>query len=333
MDLVDDQIKEALEDLSTYRDISTFESAAAREHATEEILPIIEQVSQLVRALDHAGGLPTGVDPRRVRNQLNSLRNAVRGLAQKPDDQSFYQALPEATGNINTHLRNLLNELRDGLAVAVTLGAPLGYEDLQARVASLDEKLETREAELDERVDQTLEKIRAEASGVLARARESAGHVALSEAQGEFSRLRDGYLRKSIGWGIATILGIGLYALLLWYFIQNTPDPTGHLGDSIYPASIRIVALGAGGAVLAVLIRLFRANLHLFEHSSHRISLINSMPVFYESVAEGDRKFVLGLMVSRIAEFGEAGSLAGKPGDENPRSGVSPVEELFRLRE
>lgn len=330
--LVNAQIQELLEKLIEYRDPTSFESSAGREHLQEDIRPIIGTIDRLFEALRFAEGVPQGPHEGNVRQYLKNVLDIVENLASQSSDQQFYGEWNQAQNNLQSHYTKLLGELQDGLSIAVALGSPLGVEDVQDQVTKLEDELAEKDEALEQKTNEILENVNQEAEDILNQAREVAGRVALGEAQQEFSTLQKGYKMKAVAWGVVSMIGLGLYAWLIYFFMGQDPGVTGSLSQSIYPTTIRIFALGAGAAILAVLVRLFRSNLFLYEHSNHRISLTNSLPVFYESVSAEDRGRILGLLIGHIAEFGEPG-LAGKRGDQSVPDQRGPVDRLIQLNE
>lgn len=139
----------------------------------------------------------------------------------------------------------------------------------------------------------------------------SARKISVELAQEQFDNAQASLYRRSLFWGIVSLVFVGALLYFLYDFYSNHgPQNDLEWQQVVYFTSLRVAFLIALGGLAAVSIRLFRAYLHMREQNLHRQRIANSMAAFVESAAtdeQGDA--ILARLVDAVADFGTSGLL------------------------
>jgi hypothetical protein len=167
----------------------------------------------------------------------------------------------------------------------------------------------------------TLEQIRAESERILVeakqvaadieqRARRTAAHISVEDAQRQFKEAQEGLKLSVRNWSWISGFLILLFLALAAYF-EKTYLPASETGPAIYYTAVRISALTALGAIVAFSLRVLRAHMHMRQHNLHRQHVANSMASFVESaITPEQRDMILAQLVGAVAAFGNSGLIS-----------------------
>ena len=197
-------------------------------------------------------------------------------------------------------------------------------------VEDLNEKTKSTLAQVKEQADQAVAGAEKLAQEIEARARRSATGISVEAAQRQFSEATDELQKKVVIWGWGAVLSVVVLILLpLGFMVWPLPD-----GDNwtvaLYHTLLRIFILSAGGALVAICVRLFRAHLHMVEKNRHRVRVANSIESFVNSALEPQqRDLLLAKLAEAVIDFGDPGIIKNER--DEPSSGTLSGDLVGRI--
>lgn len=197
---------------------------------------------------------------------------------------------------------------------------------------------------IDEKQNSLLKILTEKESKVKESIKRTARDISVSEAETQFDNARRHYRNQSILWGILSILIIGLFIYLSinFYSEQYTKEYIDNLksiyGDnfsdgykwtSIYHGIIRVSILFVIGAITAFMLKIFRANLHMLNHNSHRLRLTKSIQALINAANTDEQSDkILQQLVESIVSFGNSGLIQHE--DDNIQLSKMTVDNITR---
>jgi len=169
--------------------------------------------------------------------------------------------------------------------------------------------------------EEALKHVREESEKVLAqatklakdieeRARRTAAHISVEEAQKQFKEAQTDLDKQVKLWWLLS--GISLAAFLLVAFaLSRIVLPDKWQWHVVYYTAIRVTILTAVGAIATFCLRILRAQMHMSQHNRHRQRVANSMQAFVEAaITPEQRDMILAQLVTSVVDFGTSGLLS-----------------------
>ena len=171
--------------------------------------------------------------------------------------------------------------------------------------------------------EETIDKIKTEANASIEeakklaeeiehRARKTAAKISVAEAQEQFKKAQKPLIIQIIIWATLSSISIAAIFYLIYSFL-NIELPEEWNWHLIYHSAVRLTALAVVSSIAAYCMRIFKSQLHMFQHNLHRRYVTNSIEAFVESaVTPEQRDLILAHLVDAVATFGNSGLLDGK---------------------
>jgi hypothetical protein len=142
------------------------------------------------------------------------------------------------------------------------------------------------------------------------RARRTATHISVKEAQDQFKEAQNDFDRQVIIWTVLSVASLAAFLLVAYYLSQLTL-PAQWQWQVVYYTAIRITILTAVGAAATFCLRILRAQMHMSHHNRHRQRVANSMQAFVEAaITPEQRDLILAALVNAVVDFGTSGLLS-----------------------
>lgn len=184
-----------------------------------------------------------------------------------------------------------------------------------------------------ETIKEEAEKTIAEAKGLAeqieTKARDTVRGVSVKEAQDQFEEAQKHHKSQMILWSIITGGVVALFLYVAYQFYVYEFPQKVEIYKAVYKSVLRIIILGAIGAIAAFSLRILRAHMHMRQHSLHRKRIAKSMASFVESaITKEQRDIILAQLVDAVAAFGTSGLLRKE--DESIHSSKMIVDNISR---
>lgn len=153
---------------------------------------------------------------------------------------------------------------------------------------------------------------------IMQQAKRTATEVSIKDAQKQFEYAATKSGNQAKWWGMGSLVSIGFFIIVASIFYNSLPDLHDTLQDCnsyniISHVVLRLIILGALGAIASFCLSVFRANLHMMQHNYHRQRVANSMEAFVASASTAEqRDIILAQLVETIVSFGSSGLLSKK---------------------
>ena len=188
-------------------------------------------------------------------------------------------------------------------------------ERLEAAVQEVKDKLDqSREGFFEEvraKCDNMLSKAAGEAEEIVSRARRTARHISVNEAQRQFEEAAEKGAASAKGWSwmVAVSFGALIVTILFLLFLTDPPQGKGALSaESLYFTVMRLFLLSTLASFSAYTFKMLRVHLHIAEKNRHRVRVANSVEGFVQSAGEpSQRDLILAKMTDAIVNFGDSG--------------------------
>ena len=156
----------------------------------------------------------------------------------------------------------------------------------------------------------TIEEARKLAKDIEERARRTAAHISVEEAQKQFKEAQDDFDKQEIIWTVLSIASLAAF-LIVAYYLSRVALPGQWQWQVVYYTAIRITILTAVGAAATFCLRILRAQMHMSHHNRHRQRVANSMQAFVEAaITPEQRDLILAALVNAVVDFGTSGLLS-----------------------
>jgi len=183
-------------------------------------------------------------------------------------------------------------------------------KEYQKTVAEMKGEAEEALKHVKEESQKVLEQATKLAKDIEDRARRTAAHISVEEAQKQFKEAQTDLDKQVKLWWVLS--GISLAAfLLVAFFLSRIELPDKWQWHVIYYTAIRITILTAVGAIATFCLRILRAQMHMSQHNRHRQRVANSMQAFVEAaITPEQRDMILAQLVTSLVDFGTSGLLS-----------------------
>jgi len=174
-----------------------------------------------------------------------------------------------------------------------------------------------------------LEQAKERAKNIQATARDTAAGVSVIGANAKFDSLIRQFKTGMVASGAASVVIFIVFFSYIYHLLDNVPD-VSNTAHAIFSTSIRVIMLGSLAAIGAFLLKIFRANLHMYYHTLHRQQLTNTIEVFVESArTDAQRDVILSKLIETVSEFGSSGLIGGS--DDIPSVAKIIIENIPKL--
>jgi hypothetical protein len=293
-----------------------------------------ESFEAIMRKAAFANEYAVRVDNGTVDN-VNGVLAQIKTLLEQQSTRNNQEYVAQKT--------NFLNQIFASLQTLQTYWPPFITAAIEARGFLEDEGIrkeyEKTVSEMRTQAEEALKRVQEESAKTIGeakklaqeieeRARRTAAHISVEEAQKQFREAQTVLKGEVKLWawmsGIATagFVGVAIY-------LAKIHLPEGMKWEVIYFAAIRITILTAIGAMATFCLRIFRAHMHMSQQNLHRQRLANSMAAFVESaITPEQRDLILSQLVTSVAEFGTSGLLSKE--DDSVYSPKMTIEAITR---
>jgi len=183
-------------------------------------------------------------------------------------------------------------------------------KEYQKTVEEMKAQAEEALKHVKEESQKVLEQATKLAKDIEERARRTAAHISVEEAQKQFKEAQTDLDEQVKLW--SWLSGISLAAFLLVAFgLSRVVLPEKWQWHVVYYTAIRITILTAVGAIATFCLRILRAQMHMSQHNRHRQRVANSMQAFVEAaITPEQRDMILAQLVTSVVDFGTSGLLS-----------------------
>jgi hypothetical protein len=299
----------------------------------KDIDPIISKIIQRIKnAIKYSNILEDEIINKMISNS-NSIYKVLVDFSNHKDND-------ETKSQFNLYKVNTIKKIKESyeqfsliwMNVIAIVFESNGYFDLD-----LSEKMKSAESEFEklskskyDEINSKLEKGNSELQEILTsiqereeKLKESADQISVSEAQNQF---REGIRKnrnQSIFWGLFSAICITIFIIIAWKFYIYTPseeDIARQINlykenfleifrwNTIYHSVLKITLLVGIGAIATFCLKIFRANMHMYQQNLHRLRIANSIVAFVETATSNDQSDkILQILVESVASFGNSG--------------------------
>ena len=310
-----DQLEKVLKSLESIDEKRLFRPNLGDESLQSELEPKLTKVLAKARfALQYAAAVAD--EPvRGVTGALDSSYQELHAQAER-EPSEYIQYKDSVLNGLDVRHEEMLMYWPPFVTAAIEARGFLEDEGIRKEYTKAIENLQKQ-------AQSTLDSIKEESQKILAgakdvadqieqRARRTAAHVSVGEAQMQFKEAQTHHENQVKLWAwVSGVSGgvFGGFAALLW-FVEL--DSNGGW-QPLYYTALRLVLLGALGTFSAFCLRTLRAHLHMRERNLHRQRVANSIPSFVDSAVNHDqRDLILAQLIDAVATFGNSGLLSGR---------------------
>ena len=296
--------------------------------------PFAEVLERIEKGLAFAVAYSDQVDDSSISNVqriYNDIFNQLHNQANYTNAQYVNQK-----SNFLTSVSQLEEQLRQFMPPFVA-GAVMkrGFledegirKEYQRTIDSLREEAQSTLAAVREETTKTINEAKELAKQIEERARKTAAHISVDEAQKQFASAQ-----ASLDWKVklwaAISVGVAFSFLGYAYYISTAALPKEWTWQILYYTAIRIALLTALGSAASFCLAILRAHMHMAEQNLHRQRVANSIAAFVESaITPEQRDAILSQLVDSVASFGNSGLLQGEDSGKGKMS-VDTVVKSF----
>jgi len=251
---------------------------------------------------------------------FNNARNAFETLRQSFDQQSksanaqYVANRANFTNQVNGQIEVLKQPWPSFVSAALEARGFLQDEGIRLEYQNTVKQMKGDAEEVLQHVREeskkTLEEAKQLADEIEKRARRTAAHISVQQAQEQFRDAQKGFDKQVTLWAVLVVSSLAIFFAAAAYFVRIHFTGPGNW-YLVYYTAIRITILTAIGAIATFCLRVLRAQLHMSERNRHRQRVANSMAAFVEAaVTPEQRDLILGQMVNAVVDFGASGLLA-----------------------
>lgn len=191
-------------------------------------------------------------------------------------------------------------------------------KEYQKTIKLLEDKASATLQQLQEQSTKAIEDAKVLAENIENKARQTATHISVKDAQEQFKEAQGDYNSQVKWWTALSGVAVVLFIFLALYLERSKIDVNG-TGTVIYYTAIRLTALTAVGAVATYCLKILRAHMHMKQLNMHRQRVANSINSFVESaVTPEQRDMILMHLVDSIISFGQSGLLTDHDDSVSP---------------
>jgi hypothetical protein len=248
-----------------------------------------------------------------VMNIFSSIHTALDGQAKRVNAEYVSQRA-NFTNQVTAALQQVQPFWTHFVSAAIEARGFLEDEGIrkeyQKTVADMKAQAEEVLKHIREESQKVLDQATKLAKDIEERARRTAAHISVEEAQKQFKEAQTG-LDKQVGlWAFLSVGSLAAF-LLVAFFLSRVELPDKWQWHVVYYTAIRITILTAVGAAATFCLRILRAQMHMSQHNRHRQRVANSMQAFVEAaITPEQRDLILAELVNAVVDFGTSGLLS-----------------------
>lgn len=222
------------------------------------------------------------------------------------------------TAKIRTVVNNLLQQLQPHwchfVTAAIEARGFLEDEGIRKEYQKAVTEMQTQAGDalkhVQEESAKTIAEARKLAEEIEQRARRTAAHISVAEAQKQFREAQSDLDGQVKIWTALSILSLAAF-LGVAVYLSKVKLPDEWQWHVVYYTAIRITILTAVGAAATFCLRILRAQMHMSHHNRHRQRVANSMEAFVEAaITPEQRDMILAQLVGSVVDFGTSGLLS-----------------------
>ena len=309
------QLKTALERLESIGTQKLFRPNLGDESLQSELEPKLNRVLDFARfPLEYA----TEVADRQVNavaHEVNTFYQELNVQAER-ESSEYIQHKEGLLSGLDARIDAIRQHWPPFVTAAVEARGFLDDEGIRKEYDKAIENMQTQAKATLDSIEEKSQKILVEAQEMAdqieQRARRTAAHVSVEEAQKQFKEAQEHHENQVKLWAwISVVSGVVFvgFAGLLW-FVEL--DSTGGW-QPLYYTALRVALLGAIAAFSAFCLKTLRAHMHMRERNLHRQRVANSIPSFVDSAVNHDqRDLILSQLIDAVAAFGNSGLLSAR---------------------
>ena len=187
-------------------------------------------------------------------------------------------------------------------------------KEYQRAVDRMKNESESALKALAQESNKNLEEARKLADEIEQKARRTATHISVEAARDVFKEARRTQFWQVILWAGLSLLSVCLFLITAYYFYRTPLFGEAKIITEqikwtfVYESVLRIIILTVIAALTTFFLKMFRANMHLYQHNLHRQNITNCMAAFVElAVTSEQRDLILQHLVDAVATFGCSG--------------------------
>jgi hypothetical protein len=244
---------------------------------------------------------------------FNSLRSILDSQAKRSNAEYVQQKV-----SIVTQIDNTLQQARQYwthfVSAAVEARGFLQDEGIRKEYQKTVDEMKAQAEDalklVREESSKTIGEAKKLADEIEQRARRTAAHISVEEAQKQFKEAQVDLDKQVTLWTVLSLLSVAAFLLVAFYLSRITL-PSQWQWQVVYYTAIRITILTAVGAAATFCLRILRAQMHMSHHNRHRQRVANSMQAFVEAaITPEQRDLILAALVNAVVDFGTSGLLS-----------------------
>ncbi len=252
-----------------------------------------------------------------ILNAVMSTFNALREQLTAQTSRANAEYVSQKAGFITT-VTNLLQQLQQYwchfISAAIEARGFLEDEGIRKEYDKAVTEMQTQAGDALKHVQEESAKTIAEAKKLAEeieqRARRTAAHISVAEAQKQFKEGQGDLDSQVKLWTVLSVLSLVAF-LGVAVYLSRVKLPDEWQWHVVYYTAIRITILTAVGAAATFCLRILRAQMHMSQHNRHRQRVANSMEAFVEAaITPEQRDMILAQLVGSIVDFGTSGLLS-----------------------
>jgi hypothetical protein len=248
-----------------------------------------------------------------VMNVFSNLRSILKTQADC-NNAEYVQRKGGFIIQVDSTIQQLRQYWTHFVAAAIEARGFLEDEGIRKEYQETVDKMKAQADEavkhVQEESNKTIEEARKLAKEIEDRARRTAAHISVEEAQRQFREAQQDVDKQVKLWAVLSVGSLAAF-LLVAIFLSRVTLPDQWQWHVVYYTAIRITILTAVGATATFCLRILRAQLHMSHHNRHRQRVANSMQAFVEAaVTPEQRDLILAELVTAVVDFGTSGLLS-----------------------
>ena len=277
-----------------------------------ELGPIFNSIILRLKGANELMYFVSDSDIDRLMSVLNKIHSHMN-TSSEMDDKSYVTNRDTFRDQVIQLNDQFTEQWRPFIIAKLEKSGLLEDTDLKDKYKIMMQNINEEASEVIGKVSEESKKVigeaRAEAKDIERSARKTAAKISVKDAQEQFAEANRALFWQVILWGIlSSSAAVAFFLAAISFYKYEVP--TGWQWHVIYYSVLRVTILAAIGAIVAFLLKILRAHLHMYQHNKHRIRLANSMTAFVESaISDSQRDLILTHLVDAVATFGHSGLL------------------------
>ena len=309
-----DQLEQELKNLESIDKQKLFRPNLGDESLQSELEPKLTEVLAKARvALEYA---PAVADEHvsAVTREFHAFYQELHAQAER-ESAVYIQNKEGVLHSLDARFEAMLQYWPPFVTAAIEARGFLEDEGVRKEYDKAIENLQTQAqgtlASIKEESQKILDGAQKVADQIEQRARRTAAHVSVEEAQAQFREAQTHHEKQVKLWAWISV-GSGVvfvgFAVLFWFVGFDSQQ-----WQLLYYTALRLALLGVLVAFSAFCLKTLRAHLHMRERNLHRQRVANSIPSFVDSAVNHDqRDLILAQLIDAVATFGNSGLLSAR---------------------